>query len=220
VDKKRLTLADAEAALAGTRLTAPFDGTILKVNVQAGDTIAATTKVLTVANLKQLQVVAAVDETTIRRVTVGQNAQISFDAFPGQTFRGKVLEVPLQGALQGNVMVYDVPLSLTGAEALPLLVGMTANVQIQVGQVENALLVPAMAIQRVSGLNQVLVPNAGDPTAAPQAVPVEVGLSDGVNTQIVKGLNAGDKVVVQMTTSQSNQFNVRGMFGIPFLGGR
>jgi hypothetical protein len=86
--------------------------------------------------------------------------------------------------------------------------------------VENALLVPAMAIQRVSGLNQVLVPNASDPTAAPQAVPVEVGLSDGVNTQIVKGLNAGDKVVVQMTASQSNQFNFRGIGGIPFLGGR
>jgi macrolide-specific efflux system membrane fusion protein len=103
-------------------------------------------------------------------------------------------------------MVYDVPLALTGAENLPLLVGMTANVQIAVGQVENALLVPAMAIQKVSGRTQVLVPDASAPTAAPVAVPVEVGLSDGVNTQIVKGLNAGDKVVVQMTASQSTNF--------------
>ncbi len=71
--------------------------------------------------------------------------------------------MPLQGALQGGVMVYDVPVSLEGAEALPLLVGMTANVAIDVGQAQNALLVPSMAVQTVGGLAQVLVPNASDP---------------------------------------------------------
>ena len=72
--------------------------------------------------------------------------------------------MPLQGSLQGGVMVYEVPISLEGAEKLPLLVGMTANVAIRTGQAENALLVPAMALQNVSGLYQVLVPNTSDPT--------------------------------------------------------
>jgi HlyD family secretion protein len=209
VDKKRLAGADAEANLAGATLTAPFDGTVLQTKVTAGNLIAANTQVLTVANMKALQVVASVDETTIRRVTVGQNATMTFDAFPGQTFRGKVLSVPLQGALQGNVMVYEVPISLTGTEGFALLVGMTSNVQIQVGQATNALLVPALAVQQVGGAYQVLVAN-DDPQGQPKAVTVEVGLTDGVNTQIVRGLNVGDKVVVQYqagssTTNQNNR---------------
>ncbi|MFZ2362035.1 MAG: HlyD family efflux transporter periplasmic adaptor subunit, partial [Anaerolineae bacterium] len=127
VDKKRLAVAEAEADLAGATLVAPFSGTVLETQAQAGDRISASSPIVTIANLDELQVVASVDETTIRQVSAGQSATISFDAFPGQTFRGEVLSVPLQGALQGGVMVYDVPLSLQGAEKLPLLVGMTAN---------------------------------------------------------------------------------------------
>ena len=129
VDKKRLAVADAETALAGTKLTAPFDGTVLQTNVAVGDVIAANTTILTLANLNNLQVLASVDETTIRRVSAGQPAQITFDAVPGQTLQGQVGDVPLQGTLQGGVMVYEVPISLVGAEKLPLLVGMTANVK-------------------------------------------------------------------------------------------
>jgi RND family efflux transporter MFP subunit len=219
VDKKRLALADAEAALAGTKLTAPFAGTILQTNVTAGNLIGPSTKILTVADLKGLQVVASVDETTIKKVSRGQTAQITFDALAGQTLRGQVGDVPLQGTLQGGVMVYQVPVSLTGADKLPLLVGMTANVKIQIGQAQNALLVPAMAVQKSSSGYQVLIPNATDPQGTPTAVAVEVGLSDGVNTQIVRGLNLGDKVVVQLTsttqTSTTNQRRGLTIFGIP-----
>ncbi|MFZ1631338.1 MAG: hypothetical protein WAV70_20720, partial [Anaerolineae bacterium] len=101
-----------------------------------------------------------------------------------------------------------------GAVDLPLLVGMTANVKVELGQATNALLVPTMALQRSGGLVQVLVPNPNDPSAEPQAVPVEIGLSDGINTQIVRGLNPGDKVVVQIAATQStNPFNFRGVGG-------
>ena len=225
LDKKRLAVTDAETALAGTKLTAPFDGTVLQTNVAAGDVVAANTAILTVANLSDLQVLASVDETTIRRVSAGQPAQITFDAVPGQTLQGQVGDVPLQGTLQGGVMVYEVPISLVGAEKLPLLVGMTANVKIAVGQAENALLIPAMALQKANGMYQVLVPNTTDPTGQPEAVPVEVGLSDGSYTQIVSGLNDGDNVLVQLSAAQSDtNANFRGggggFIGIPFGGGR
>jgi HlyD family secretion protein len=210
VDKKRLVLADAEAALAGAQLVAPFDGAILQTNVSAGDQVTANTTILTLANLKTLQVVASVDETTIRQISAGQDASITFDAFPGQSFQGKVLSVPLQGSLQGGVMVYAVPVSLTGADNLGLLVGMTANVEVQVGQAADALLVPTLALTKANGLYQVLVPNTSDPNGDPIAVPVEVGLSDGTYTQITKGLNPGDQVVIQMTASSSSGSNFRG----------
>ena len=225
VDKKRLAVADAETALSGTKLTAPFDGTVLQTNTAVGDVIAANTNILSLANLNNLQVLASVDETTIRRVSAGQPAQITFDAVPGQTLQGQVGDVPLQGTLQGGVMVYEVPISLIGAEKLPLLVGMTANVKVAVGQAENALLVPAMALRKANGMYQVLVPNTMDPAGPPETVPVEVGLSDGSYTQIVRGLNDGDKVMVELSAAQSNNSaNFRGggggIMGMPFGGGR
>ncbi len=206
VDARRLAVSDAEAALAGTQLVAPFDGTVLEVYVAGGDPVDSSTSIVTVANLESFEVVASVDETTIRQVSAGQEADISFDAYPSQVFEGEVLSVPLQGTLQGDVTVYEVPLSLAGAEAeaLNLLVGMTANVEIQVGQATDALLVPAMALQRANGGYEVLVPNTVDPAGEPETVPVQVGLSDGTYTQVVKGLNAGDQVIVKLDAGDSD----------------
>jgi HlyD family secretion protein len=205
-DKKRLALADAEADLAAATLTAPFDGTVLRTRVAEGALIGAATTILTVANMKTMQVIANVDETTIRRVSAGQNATITFDALPGQTVRGKVASVPLQGALQGNVMVYEVPIALSGADALPLLSGMTANVQIQTGQAANALLVPAIAVKQAGNTYQVLKQNS-DPAGQPITTTVEIGLSDGVNTQVTSGLTLDDKVIVQYQASTSSSQN-------------
>jgi HlyD family secretion protein len=216
VEKKRLAFQDAQQALEGTKLVAPFDGTVLAVNVSAGDRVSPNTVVLVLADLRELEVVASVDETAIRQVQAGQPAVITFDALPGKEFQGQVKEVPLQGQLQGGVTVYAVPITLEGAEGQPLLVGMTANVVIQVGQVKNALLVPALALQRVSGAYQVLVDAGNGETVA---VPVEVGLSDGTYTQIVRGLNEGDRVVVQMTAGQSNLFGQMRAFMGPEAGG-
>jgi HlyD family secretion protein len=217
LDKKRLAVAEAEADLAAAAMRAPFDGTILSTSVDASDLIHQGRRILTIANLDELQVWAAVDETTVRQVAEGQPAVIDFDAFPGQEFRGEVLSIPLQGSLQGDVMVYQVPVSLNGAEELPLLVGMTANVAIEVGQVADALLVPTMAVQNIGGFYQVLVP-ANDPDSEPQAVPVEVGLSNGTYTQILRGLNEGDRVVMQLQSAESFQFGFGGMGGMPMGG--
>lgn len=82
---------------------------------------------------------------------------------------GKVKEVPLRGELQGGVMVYSVPIGLEGIVGQPLLVGMTANVVIEVGEVKGALLVPALALQRVSGAYQVLVQGEGGETVGAPA---------------------------------------------------
>jgi HlyD family secretion protein len=211
VDQKQLAVSEAEADLAAATLTAPFAGTVLQTDAEPGDRLTASSEILTIANLDELQVVASVDETTIRQVSAGQPASISFDAFPGQTFPGQVLSVPLQGSLQGGIMVYEVPISLVGADELPLLVGMTANVDIATGQAENALLVPTMALQTVNGMYQVLVPSS-DPEGDPVSVPVEVGLSNGTYTEIVRGLNPGDQVVVQLSASDSSG-TLRGLGG-------
>jgi RND family efflux transporter MFP subunit len=221
VDQKKLALSDAEAALAATRLTAPFDGTILEVHVTVGDTVASGKTILTLANLQELQVVASVDETTVRSVSAGQKAQVTFDALPGVIVTGAVGEIPLQGTLQGDVMIYEVPVSLEGAQNLGARVGMTADVAIATGEAANALLVPTMALFKSNGMHQVLVADPAQPDADAQAAPVQTGLSNGTYTQITAGLNEGDQVVVEMSGSTENSQNrslqrgaPMGMFGI------
>ena len=188
---------NAEADLAATTLVAPFAGTVLSVASSQGSRITSSSAILTLANLSQLQVVAGVDETMIRQVQKGQRVSLTFDAFPGQQFSGEVLSVPLQGKLQGDVMVYSVPISISGVEELNLKVGMTANVEIAVGEVTGALLVPKMAVQQRASGYVVLTPNP-DPAGAPLEVPVEVGLSDGIFTEIRSGLNEGDSIIVPL----------------------
>ncbi|MBI1299494.1 HlyD family efflux transporter periplasmic adaptor subunit [bacterium] len=194
-------VANTEADLAATVLVAPFAGTVLSVASSQGSRITASSPILTLANLSQLQVVAGVDETMIRQVQKGQRVSLTFDALPGQQFSGEVLSVPLQGRLQGDVMVYSVPISIGDVDGdvdeLNLKVGMTANVEIGVGEVTGALLVPKMAVQQRAGGYVVLTPNP-DPAGAPLEIPVDVGLSDGIFTEIRSGLNEGDSIIVPL----------------------
>ena len=200
VDKKRLAVQDAEVALAGTQLTAPFDGTILQTNVNPGDSIAANTQILTLADLQQLQVLASVDETTIRRVAAGQPAQITFDALPGQTLTGQVGEVPLQGSSAGRRhglrSAHQCRRRPEPAPAHrhdrqrqdPDRPGHKRPADSQHGLAEG---------QR---LYQVLVPTR--PTQQPSRRPCRSrsGSATATYTQIVRGLNDGDQVVVQMSS--------------------
>jgi HlyD family secretion protein len=221
-DAAQAALEEAQATLDAATMVAPFDGTVISVGAEVGDLVSSGTNIVTVADLSQLRVLANVDETDISQVEVGQPVQITFDAFPGRQFQGKVLEVPLQGTLSQNVVTYEVPISLEETEGVALKSGMTANLTIVIGQRANVLLVPALAVQQGDTGDVVLVQDAPD-TAAVQ-VPVEVGLSDGTYVEVLRGLNEGDQVVVQYETSdQTNglffgRFEGEGPGGVQFEG--
>jgi len=183
-------LEGAQAALEAATMVAPFDGTIISVGAEKGDLVSSNAIVVTLADLTNLRVLAIVDETDISNVEIGQEVEATFDAFPGLSFLGQVLEVPLQGTLSQNVLTYEVPVSLEGAEGVALKTGMTANLNIVVGRRENALLVPAMAVQQSEEGPVVMVQDTPQGTAV--ATPVQVGLSDGTYVEIVSGLIEGD----------------------------
>jgi HlyD family secretion protein len=210
-------LEEAKAALEAATMVAPFDGTVIDVGAEVGDLISSSIVVVTLADLSHLEVKALVDETDISQVEIGQEAEITFDALSGKKFSGRVLSVPLQGTLSQNIVTYEVPVSLEGTEGVTLKPGMTANLKITVGKKENALLVPAMAVQYEEGLPTVLVQD--NPDASPAATNVEVGLSDGTYTEIVRGLNEGDLVVIVFTPTEEGGFSPGGGFiGIPGAG--
>ncbi len=197
------TMEEAQATLAAATLVAPFDGTIISVGAEAGDLVSAGTPVVTLADLTELRVRASIDETEISQVEIGQDVTITFDAFAGYSFQGKVLEIPLEGSLSQSIVTYQVPISLEGAEGVEIKSGMTANLSIVTGQVENALLVPAMAVQQGDSGNVVMVPDASGNAVS---TPVQTGVTNGTYTEIVRGLNEGDQVVVVYDTSEDDTF--------------
>jgi HlyD family secretion protein len=204
-------LETAEAALKAATLTAPFTGTVISVGAEVGDLISSNTVVVLLADLAALRVRAVVDETDIGPVKVGQEVDITFDAFPGHQFHGQVLEVPFLGTLSQNIVTYDVPISLEGDKSIPLKPGMTANLKIVLARRENVLLMPAMAVQQGETGNVVLVQDSPQEPAV--ATPVEVGFSDGVYIEVTRGLNEGDRVVVEYQLPQEQPSNSRGVGG-------
>ncbi|MDI7276255.1 MAG: efflux RND transporter periplasmic adaptor subunit [Anaerolineae bacterium] len=205
-------LEEARAALEAATMRAPFDGTVVSVGAAVGDLVSSSTIVVTLADLSNLRARAIVDETDITKIEIGQEVTITFDAFPGARFRGQVLEVPLQGKLTQNVLTYEVPVSLEGTEGISLKPGMTANLSIMVGRAENVLLVPALAVQQGEEGTVVLV--RGSPRGSPGLTPVLLGLSDGVYVEVKKGLNEGDRVLVEYQAPQEEMPGSRGFGGM------
>lgn len=202
-DAAKADLDEAKAVLEDAVMVAPFDGTVVSVGAKVGDLVSAGADIVTLADLTSLQIKASVDETDITKLAAGLDASITFDSFPGRRFKGKVLEVPLQGTVNQNVVTYDVRLSLEPIEGVTLKSGMTANLSILVGQRSNVILVPAVAIRDGESGNVVVVETAaGGPSVE---LPVEVGLSDGTNTEVTSGLLEGDRVVVEYSSSSQQQ---------------
>jgi len=212
------TLEEAQAALEAATMAAPFDGTVISVGAEVGDLVSANDVIVALTDLSNLRVLATVDETDIAMVEIGQQAEITFDAFPGHSFSGQVLEVPLQGNLVQNVLTYDVPVSLEGINGVALRPGMTANLNIVVGRRQDVLLVPALAVQQSDEGNVVLVQDTPDGPAV--TTPVQVGLSDGTYVEIASGLIEGDRVLVEYQAADQQQggFFVGGP-GMPGGGG-
>ncbi len=203
-------LEEAQAALAAATMVAPFDATVISVGAEVGDLVSSNDLIVALADLSSLRVLATVDETDITSVEIGQQAVITFDAFPGYRFSGQVLEVPLQGNLVQNVLTYEVPVSLEGTDGVSLRPGMTANINIVVGRRQDVLLVPAMAVQQSEDGSAVLVQDT--PQGPAMATPIQVGLSDGTYVEVVSGLIEGDQVVVEyQAADQQGGF----MIGIP-----
>ena len=202
VTNAQTALEEAEALLEAAEMKAPFAGTVISVGADVGDLVSSGSTIITVADLSDLRVRAMVDETDISKVAIGQDVSITFDAFPGYRFSGQVLEVPLQGEMSQSVLIYEVPINLERTEDVAIKSGMTANLSIVVGRRRSVLLVPAMAVQLAEDGNVVSVI---DPkTDQTTYVPVELGLSNGIYTEVMNGLNEGDRVLVRYDNTEEN----------------
>ncbi|MHB8636314.1 MAG: efflux RND transporter periplasmic adaptor subunit [Fimbriimonadaceae bacterium] len=185
----------------------PISGTVLNLSVQQGETLAAglsAPTVIVVADLNRLEVDAYVDETDIGKVAIGQSVQVSVDAFPQTVFNGTVFKVASGSTIQQGVVTYDVGVKLAnpGHQIKP---DMTASVTIVTGSQHNVLLVPSVAIQVGVNSSKVNVLTTVKGQQAVNSVTVKTGGTDGINTEILSGLNEGDVIVIAGTNLPGSQ---------------
>jgi HlyD family secretion protein len=213
VAKAQAAVDSAQATLDEAKLTAPFSGTITAVDIKSGDQIDTGTEAFQIDDMSHLLVDVQVSEIDIVNVKVNQTAEITFDALPNKTYQGVVTDVATTGSSSSGAVNYDVTLEITNPDS-DILPGMTAGVNILTLQLNNVLVIPTRAIQTRGTQSYVDVLQNGS------AVPVQVtlGASSDTETQITNGLNAGDVVILNTSTttstsSSSTTFQRTGGFG-------
>jgi HlyD family secretion protein len=165
VKQKQAALDQAQVDLDHTYIRAPVDGVVVSRNVDVGQTVAASlqapTLFLIAQDLTKMQVDTNVDEADIGRVILDQEVTFTVDSYPGQTFRGRVVQIRQAPQVIQNVVTYNTVVAVSNPE-LKLKPGMTANVKILVARHENVLLVPNAAFRvRLEG-------SASGPAAGPR----------------------------------------------------
>jgi RND family efflux transporter MFP subunit len=182
-------VADAEAALAEATLTAPFDGVVEEIKTQPGTVVSPGIDVVTLFDASAFYVLARVNDIDVAQLKAGEDVQLTFDAFPGQALPGTSGEIPAFGTYENGLTVFDVPVNFD-AQGLPLRLGMSANVNVSLFRKEDVLIIPAMAVQRDEEGSFVIVVE-GRQTERRR---VELGISDGLNVEVVRGLEKGEVV--------------------------
>jgi HlyD family secretion protein len=215
VEQGKAALAQAQLNLSHTRIVAPVDGTVQSRNMDVGQTVAASfqspTIFLIAQDMAKMQVDTNLDESDIGRIHLDQKAQFTVDAWPGQTFHGRVWQIRQAPINVLNVITYNVVIQVSNAD-LKLFPGMTANTTISVGHATNALRLPKAALRfhptAVTGKPSTAGRAQPGQTAYvlgadgnPRAVPIRTGISDANYVELVSGdLQEGTQVVLGMST--------------------
>lgn len=176
-----------------TPVVSPIDGTVIQRKIEPGQSFTASDALLVIAD--RLLVEAQVDETDIALIRLRLPARILLDAYPGESVPANVGALAYEAKTVSNVTTYTVDVVPARIPA-QMRSGMTATVTFLIAAKDNALRVPAHALRDDDGHKSVLVPGAD---GAPREQAVETGLSDGRQTEILSGLNEGDKVLIAQT---------------------
>jgi HlyD family secretion protein len=143
-------LKQGETNLRYTTIISPIDGTVVARNIDVGQSVAATLQapnVFTIAqDLKRMQVYAATDESDTGSIKIGSESSFQVDAFPGETFRGRVSAIRLNATIVQNVVTYNTIVDFENPDE-KLLPGETAYVTIPTGHASNTIKIPNAALR-------------------------------------------------------------------------
>ncbi|HBB34179.1 MAG TPA: efflux transporter periplasmic adaptor subunit [Cyanobacteria bacterium UBA8803] len=219
VESARGALQIIQTQFNDTMIKAPFTGVVTRKYADPGSFVTPTTagssvegsasnSILTLAST--YQVVAYLDEANVARVKFGQPVKITADAYPDRTFKGTVSQIAAQATTTANVTSFEVKVSLDATAQQLLKVGMNVETEFQVGQLDNAILIPSAAIVRQQKGTGVYVV---DRDRNPVFKPIEIGITIDEQTEVKSGLSKDDQVLLSFPPGMEPKAQLRGPLG-------
>lgn len=199
----RAALDNAEEDLRNSTIISPIDGLVLSRDVNVGDAVSSililgsqATPIMSLGDVSEVYVQGKVDESDIGKVYLNQPARIVVESFKDKKFEGKVTKISPLGKEKDNVTTFEVRVSISnpGGE---LKANMSANAEILLEEKKNVLMAPEAAMIYDKDRNaQVEIPDAKGPNGK-KKLSVRLGISNGVKTEILSGLNEKQQVILQ-----------------------
>lgn len=196
---------NAKTQLGYTTVIAPRAGIVTKKYVEAGSIVTAGRSsvagtgsgvaIVDIADVSRMFVLVSVDETDIAQIEIGQDVDVSVEAYPDELFEGRVTKIAPQSVTDQNVTTIPVTVEIDLPDAR-LKPGMNANCDFITGRAENVVMVPSEAVKEGDDGDVVTVIKDGKQVERK----VEVGLAGSEYTEIKKGLKLGEQVVTAVIT--------------------
>ena len=203
VAQARASLDNSQEDLKNSTIVSPIDGLVLSRDVNVGDAVSSIlimgsqgTLVMSLGDISEVYVQGKVDEADIGKVYLAQPARIVVESFKDKKFTGKVTKISPLGKEKDNVTTFEVRVSISNPTG-ELKANMSANAEILLEEKKNVLMVPEASLVYDKERNaSVELP---DPKAenGRKKIPVKLGISNGVKTEILSGVNEKQQVVLQ-----------------------
>ncbi len=229
-DTATSNLSETESDVSETVITAPMSGVVVgdpkTPGTMAVQGVTNPTVIMRIADMSQKQIQAKIDETDIGKIQIGQEATFTVDAYTGRTFTAHVSKISKtdvnsswdttsstsssSSSSSNSVIYYYVTLDVDDPDNV-LLLAMTARVEINTSQKDNALAIPISALKTNTNGSYVVLANSDGTT---EDRPVKTGIYSDEYVEITDGLSEGDKVSITYkaatTSSSSNSSKQRG----------
>jgi RND family efflux transporter MFP subunit len=199
-----LSLESAELNLEKAVIVAPFDGVVTAITITEGKEISAATlatPAISLVDTSEIELRGFIDEIDVAMVKVGQAANITLDALPDEEVKGEVAFISPIGTVRAGVVSYDTTITLENPVA-GLRDGMTATAKVIIERRDDVLLIPNKAI-RGTWENPAVVVLVDEQVEERE---ITLGLTDGINTEVLSGLEEGEKVILPAVEEQSDGF--------------
>lgn len=199
----KAALENAQEDLHNSTIVSPIDGLVLSRDVNVGDAISSilvlgsqATLIMTLGDVSEVYVQGKVDEADIGKVYLDQAARIVVESFKDKKFTGKVTKISPLGKEKDNVTTFEVRVSISNPTG-ELKANMSANAEILLEEKKNVLMIPEAAL--IYDKDRKASVESPDPKSenGKKKTDVKLGISNGVKTEIVSGLNEKDQVVLQ-----------------------
>ncbi|MEK7554539.1 MAG: efflux RND transporter periplasmic adaptor subunit, partial [Patescibacteria group bacterium] len=195
VEEQEAAIASIEAQLARNSLTSPIRGTVTLLDVKPGEIVNAGTKVVSVISEDALEIEAHVSEVSVGKVAVANPVRITLDAFPGESFPGKIIYLEPAETIIDGVVNFKVKASFDSPDPR-LKSGLTANVYIETAKKESVIAIPRYAVETRESKFFVNIRGI-DGRQAEREIVLGLQSVDGF-VEVISGLSEGEKILVAL----------------------